>query len=185
MIKSIQFLAHPVRIVFLLLWVSIGCSTSATKREVRELNLAVPTCQVTVPNGRQPPVKSFGGRGIYHGDRHISIHHGHHPIRADRPHGNGKLWTVLPPDGKLMITPEGGTLRWKFPWWRAVRGQLTIVGRRLDEAGGQLKADIPTGYGETRFQASGVFFPSEGCWEITGIAGGAALTFVVEVRAKR
>jgi hypothetical protein len=38
------------------------------------------------------------------------------------------------------------------------------------------------GYGESGFQASGVVFPGAGCYEITGEAAGATLTFVTLVR---
>lgn len=93
---------------------------------------------------------------------------------------------ALPTDGKLLITPEkDGSLDMKFPWWRAVRGRLTITGRRLDGPADPLRARVPEGYGETGFQASGIIFPSEGCWKITGRAGDAELTFVLEVRIKK
>jgi hypothetical protein len=108
------------------------------------------------------------------------------PNRFRGNHGNGKLWVGLPTDSKLLIKPEkDGSLGWKFPWWRAVCGRLTITGRRLDAPAGPLRSSIPEGYGETGFQASGVYFPSKGCWEITGRAGDAELTFVVEVRVER
>ncbi|MDE3111597.1 MAG: hypothetical protein KGK34_01490 [Chloroflexota bacterium] len=41
---------------------------------------------------------------------------------------------------------------------------------------------MPDGYGDTGFQASGVLFPTEGCWEITGAVGNSTLTFVTLVR---
>ena len=156
-------------VVSSLLWASFSCLTIASSDQVRGSNLTtLPPCQVTLPNEMHPP----GERVI---DGH---HHGNH--------GNGKLWTGLPTDGKVLIAPEkDGSLGWKFPWWRAVNGRLTITGRRLDAHGDPLRASIPGGYGETGFQASGVYFPTEGCWEITGRAGDAELTFVVEVRIKR
>jgi hypothetical protein len=75
----------------------------------------------------------------------------------------------------------------KFPWWRGpgVVGALAITGRRLgpqaDKSAPPLQAEIPQGYGETGFQASALVFPTEGCWEVTGRAGEAALTFVTWV----
>lgn len=69
----------------------------------------------------------------------------------------------------------------KYPWWRAVTGRLVITGRRLDAESPPLEAVIPEGYGETGFQASGLIFPSEGCWEIIGEAAGATLKFVTLV----
>lgn len=118
-------------------------------------------CPVTQPNGSLPP-----------GEETLSENY----------LGNGQLWTVLWPAGTTVIVPEAdGRLAMKFPWWRAVSGGLTISGRQLDGAAPPLSADIPDGYGETGFQASAIFFPAPGCWEITGRAGEASLTFVTRV----
>jgi hypothetical protein len=97
-------------------------------------------------------------------------------------HGNGKLWVSLSLIGrKLLIVPDAdGKLSAKLAWWRAVKGPFTIQGRRLDAPAGSLQSDV-RGYGNTGFLASGVIFPTAGCWEITGKADDAALTFVVEV----
>ncbi|MGA7316124.1 MAG: hypothetical protein WBX22_19380 [Silvibacterium sp.] len=71
----------------------------------------------------------------------------------------------------------------KFPWFRAagLEGKLAITGRRLDAAAPPLKAVIPNGYLDTGFQATGLIFPTEGCWEITGKVGDTTLTFVNRV----
>jgi hypothetical protein len=69
----------------------------------------------------------------------------------------------------------------KFGWWRNVSGQLEITGRRLDGSAPPLHAGVPDGYGGTGFQASGVSFPTEGCWELTGSVGSSSLTFVTLV----
>src|SRR5436190_5285819 len=118
-------------------------------------------CSPTIPNGSPPP----GETG---------------PTPDD--HGNGKLWTSFPHTGTLdwpgFVQPEGW-LAVKFPWWRAVTGALRITGRRVDAEAPPLAAYIPAGYGPTGFQASGVLFPTRGCWEVTGHAGKASLTFVV------
>ncbi len=71
----------------------------------------------------------------------------------------------------------------KFPWWRAVHGALTIQGRRLDASAPPLQAIIPEGYGDSGFQASGLIFPTEGCWEVTGKVADQELRFVVAVQA--
>jgi hypothetical protein len=100
-------------------------------------------------------------------------------------HGDGQLWTVLPPGGVLTAAPietqpDGSTTR-KFPWWRGVRGDLRISGHRLDAGGPSLRAHIPSGYDPTGFQASEIIFPTEGCWEVTAAAGDADLAFVTLV----
>ena len=121
---------------------------------------SAPACQPTIANGSTPP--------------------GETP--SPNHHGNGQLWTVLPTNGILdypgFLQPEGW-LDVKFPWWRAVTGALRITGKRLDAAAPPLAAEIPAGYGPTGFQASGVLFPTRGCWEVTGHSDGATLTFVV------
>jgi hypothetical protein len=67
-----------------------------------------------------------------------------------------------------------------------VRGDLAITGRRLDKPAPPLRAYVPAGYGESRFQPSGLYFPTEGCWEVTGRVGQARLTFVtLVVKASR
>ncbi len=130
-------------------------------------------CEVTKPNRSIPP-----------GERPNPDHH-----------GNGQLWTKLWPEGRVIFKPGGegfiledGSLSMKWMWWRGVRGKLTIEGRRLDATGPQLRSVIPEGYGDTGFQASGLTFPTEGCWEVTGKVGESSLTFltlVVRIRESK
>ena len=112
-----------------------------------------------------------------------------YPAYSPSHHGNGALWTVLWPRGKVLITPPyvepDGSLRMKFPWWWKEPAPLTIQGRRLDAAAPPLRAEVAASYDDGpvqfQFRPSMLFFPSEGCWEITGKAGDASLTFVVLV----
>lgn len=79
--------------------------------------------------------------------------------------GNGRLWTVLWPNGVVYVPPDNidpdGSLGMKFPWWRGpdVHGVLHIQGHesflRLP-----VRAEIPDGYGDTGFQAVGSCFRS-------------------------
>jgi hypothetical protein len=118
-------------------------------------------CPITRPNGATPP-----GVGA----------------QAGVNHGNTWLWTAMWPGGVIKAEPDyvdkDGSIHMKFGWWRGVRGQLSIQGRRLDAPAPPLRAEVPDGYGDRGFQASGVIFPTEGCWEITGQVGTARLTFV-------
>ena len=82
-----------------------------------------------------------------------------------------------------QVHPDG-SISWKFPWWRMVAGHLTITGRRLDAPAPPLTSDAPNGYGNIGFQASGVTFPGEGCWQITGKTAHTSLTFVTFVIMK-
>jgi len=100
-------------------------------------------------------------------------------------YGNTALVTILSVDGVIrpsgdMVRPDG-SIWWKFPWWRLVRGHLTISGRRLDAPAPPLIPDVPNGYGAVGFQASGVVFPRQGCWQVTGRLAGSSLTFVALV----
>jgi len=104
---------------------------------------------------------------------------------------NGNLYSAsLWPDATVTIGPRGagsilpdGSLQMKYPWFRAagLTGKLVITGRRLDAAAPPLKANIPSGYLDTGFQATALIFPTEGCWEITGKVGDTTLTFVNRV----
>lgn len=121
-------------------------------------------CPVTEPNGSLPPGET---------------------VPSPEYLGNGQLWTVLWPGGRVIMEPHNlepdHSLSMKWGWVRAVTGPLTIEGRRLDEESQPLRADIPDGYGDTGFQVSALIFPAAGCWEVTGRAGDASLTFVTEV----
>jgi hypothetical protein len=100
--------------------------------------------------------------------------------------GDSELWVGgLGADGVIVADPRfvasDGSISWKLGWWRIVPGTLTISGRRLDAAAPPLGSDVPGGYGRSGFQASGLDFPTEGCWQITGTVGGSTLTFVTLV----
>jgi hypothetical protein len=123
-------------------------------------------CPVTHANGATPPGE----------------------VPSIQNHGNGKLWTVLWPHGVVVASGPhqvyaDGSIGMKFPWWRAVRGRLHIDGHRLDGTAPPLRVEM-SDYGPTGFQASGLIFPTQGCWEVTGRAGPASLTFVTLVVAR-
>jgi hypothetical protein len=101
-------------------------------------------------------------------------------------YGNGGLWVGgLWPGGVINAGPEhvakDGSVGMKFGWWRAAPGKLAITGRRLDAPAPPARGVVPDGYGDTGFQASGVDFPTEGCWEVTGALPTTRLTFVTQV----
>jgi hypothetical protein len=102
-------------------------------------------------------------------------------------HSDGRLYVGLPPDGEILADPRfielDGSVGMKLWWWRAPgvggAGDLVITGHELASRA-PIRASIPEGYGQ-RFQATGISFPTEGCYEVTGRSGEAALTFVVKV----
>jgi hypothetical protein len=67
-------------------------------------------------------------------------------------------------------------------WLRgpSVHGVLHISGSEL-VSGTSVRARS-AGYGSTGFNASSIYFPGDGCYRVTGRAGGAELTFVTLVR---
>ena len=126
-------------------------------------------CPVTLPGHVGPPGVSphdfFGWRDTY---------------------GNGKLWVGgLWPGGVInadaAFINKDGSVGMKFGWWRVAPGKLRITGRRLDAPAPPARGIVPDGYGATGFQASGVEFPTEGCWEITGTLPTTSLRFVTFV----
>jgi len=100
--------------------------------------------------------------------------------------GNGSLWVGgLGEAGVILAEPRlvepDGSIGWKLGWWRIDRGRLSISGDRLDAAAPPLRAEVSDDYGDHGFVPSGVYFPSEGCWEVTGTLGDATLTFTTFV----
>jgi hypothetical protein len=100
--------------------------------------------------------------------------------------GNADLWVGGLGDGGVIradarLVERDGSIGWKLGWWRVVSGRLVITGRRLDAPAPPLRASVLDGYGSRGFQATGVSFPTEGCWEVTGAVGDAEVTFVTFV----
>ena len=94
-------------------------------------------------------------------------------------HGNGALWAAA-------YSWAAGSDGAKVMWYRSVPGKLTVSGRRLDApserlAAGALASHVPDGYGDQGLQVSGLYFPTGGCWEVTGEVGGQTLRFVVQI----
>lgn len=100
-------------------------------------------------------------------------------------HGNGGLSTALWDYGVVVADARfiqaNGSVRMKWPWWRRVRGDLRVTGRRLDRRAPPLRAEITPGYGPIGLQPSSLIFPTDGCWRITGRVGRETLTFVTVV----
>ena len=100
-------------------------------------------------------------------------------------HGNGGLSTALWDYGVVVADARfiqaDGSVRIKLPWWRRVRGDLRVTGRRLDRRAPPLRAEITSGYGAIGLQPTSLIFPTDGCWRITGRVGRETLTFVTVV----
>jgi hypothetical protein len=149
--------------------VGVAGPAEASSPGARHVTMAdAERCPVTLPRAVGPP----GARDFFFG--------------WGSSYGNGKLWVGgLWPHGVIVAGKDfierDGSVGMKFGWWRKARGLLTITGRRLDAPAPPARGDVPSGYGMSGFQASGVYFPTEGCWEVTGRVGRTTLTFVTFV----
>lgn len=148
-------------VAFLLLVIALGCGgPPPTTTPVGVV------CEPTQPNGDTPP--------------------GQDPSPSS--HGNGRLYTTgLWAKGEILADPRfvaaDGSIGMKFAWWRApgvgAAGDLQITGHEMSTSA-SIVASIPDGYGQP-FQATGITFPTEGCYKITAQSGDAQLTVVVKV----
>ena len=85
-------------------------------------------------------------------------------------------WWFESEDYPLQAGEDGN----KIGWFRPAGAELEITGRRLDAQAPPLEAHASCCY-PTRFQASGVYFPAPGCWEVTARADNSLLKFMVLV----
>jgi hypothetical protein len=104
-------------------------------------------------------------------------------------HREGRLWIAFGPTGGIYrVPPENvapdGSLGVKIAWQRGpgIRSRVRVEARRLDAPAPPVRRLISArGYGLTGLQASGIAFPTQGCWRVTAAVGGARLTFVLLV----
>jgi hypothetical protein len=114
-------------------------------------------------------------------------------VPASFNYGNSRIAVALsPPNGRIVAgrLPGGGyraeirkdgSIDAKYGWWRSqAKPKLRISGDRLDAPAPPLRASVPEGYARG-FQATGIIFPTTGCWRVTGRVGTATLVFTVLV----
>lgn len=145
----------------------LGCFTSAvalalvntSASHASRTNAAAPTiaCRVTIPPTHPAPSPAPPSFNVGNSTIRISLHPWNGKLVAGRLAGGGKMATINP-DGSIDA---------KFGWWRAGNGKIRISGRRLDAPAPPLRAHVPSGYGPG-FQATGLTFPTTGCWSVTG-----------------
>ena len=99
-------------------------------------------------------------------------------VNEDRSIWASAGWTGTDND-PLRVREEG----FKVGWFRPAGASLEITGQRLDGKAPPLESEIPCCY-PTRFQATGIYFPTDGCWEVNAKAEDKELTFVVWVEPK-
>lgn len=69
----------------------------------------------------------------------------------------------------------------KIGWFRPAGEQLVVLGKRLDAPAPPLETHLPCCY-PTRFQASGLYFPTGGCWLVMAVSKHRDMAFVVWIK---
>ena len=123
-------------------------------------------CSPTEPVWVEPPDDpAVGG----------SPEHGYYYVNKDSSIWASAWWTGEE-ETYLQVSEEGI----KVGWFRPTGAELEITGRRLDGHSPPLDAHVPCCY-PTRFQATGLLFPTEGCWEVTARAEDSELSFELRI----
>jgi hypothetical protein len=101
--------------------------------------------------------------------------YGYYFVNEDRSIYAGAWWSEH--DEYSLHAGEKGN---KVGWFKPENSPLVLSGQRMDAEAPPMSAHVPCCY-PTRFQASGLIFPTEGCWEVRSTAGDSELSFVVFV----
>ena len=126
-------------------------------------------CPITEPAWVKPPEDSaVSGTPEF----------GHYYANEGRAILASAWWTDQP-----AYQPRAGEEGIKMGWFRPAGETLEISGARIDAEAPPLVAEVPCCY-PTRFQATGLIFPTEGCWQISARAGVETLEFVLWVEAE-
>ncbi len=175
--RSLIAAVPPSFIFYMLMSISLtGCTAVATvdpdtspltSGSSSEERNSVTVCPVTEPVWAKPPDDpAVDG----------SPEFGYYFVNQDRSIYASAWWTGEEED-HLRVSEEGI----KVGWFRPTGAVLEITGHRLDGQSPPVEAHVPCCY-PTRFQATGLIFPTEGCWEVNAQAAGSALSFVVIVK---
>lgn len=155
--------ALPSSIFYLLLsLVLTACMTNDTT-DLSPSPPGVTPCPVTEPVWAKPP-EDAAVQG--------SPEYGNYFVNQDRSIWASAWWI------KEADYRRAGDEGIKVGWFRPAGATLNITGQRLDGEAPPLEAEVPCCY-PTRFQATGLIFPTEGCWEVTAMAADRQLSFVV------
>lgn len=154
-----------ILILAALLAACVARDSEASVGRVAETGLSG-SCPVTEPHWLRPPedfaVQSEPQPGYYF-------------VNEDRSIWASAWWWDT--ESYTLRASENGV---KVGWFRPAGSTLAITGQRLDAQALPLEANVPCCY-PTRFQATGLEFPVEGCWEVVATAADRTISFVVEV----
>lgn len=132
-------------------------------------NVAADNCPLTEPVWEKPPADAAV---------QDAPAYGYYFVNEDRSIWASAGWADQ--DGVPLRVSEEGI---KVGWMRPAGAVMKITGQRLDPEAPALESEIPCCY-PTRFQATGIFFPTAGCWEVSAKAEEKELSFVVWVEPK-
>ncbi len=151
--------------LILILFLSVlPAACTASKQSVVDVSANI--CPVTEAVWAKPPEDSaVVGSSEY----------GYYFVNEDRSIWASAWWADQ--EGNYLNAGEEGI---KIGWFRLEGAELEISGQRIDAQAPPLDAHIPCCY-PTRFQATGLVFPTEGCWEVMATAEGSVLSFFIEV----
>ena len=124
------------------------------------------TCPVTDPVWVKPPEDSaVNDPSAY----------GYYFVNEDRTIWATAWW--IDQEETFLRAGEEGV---KIGWFRPMGAELDITGQQKDNPEIQLRVEIPCCY-PTRFQSTGLYFPTGGCWEINATTEDQTLTFTIWV----
>ncbi|PKO12728.1 MAG: hypothetical protein CVU39_22440 [Chloroflexi bacterium HGW-Chloroflexi-10] len=151
-----------VRLLVLVTLFLVSCRTPAAQTQPAPNE----ACAVTQPVWDKPPEDSaVQGAPAF----------GYYFINADRSIWGSASWKEQE-EKTLRVNEEG----LKMGWFRPEGAELVITGERMDAEAPPLDVYMPCCY-PNRFQSSSLFFPTEGCWEITAKAADSVLSFTLWV----
>jgi hypothetical protein len=156
--KKVRLIEHgKLRAILILLAVSvflIGCKENSES-----------DCPITDPVLIKPPEDSAVSG---------TPEEGYYYVNQDQTIWAGAWWI----DQDEEFLRAGKEI--KVGWFRPEGVELEIVGQRIEGQAAPLEVNIPCCY-PTKFQATGLQFPAEGCWEVEARAGEEGLKFIVWV----
>ena len=137
---------------------TIGCVSSPARNGVEPSSQPGGNCAVSTWTNQQPPT-----------DPQADPFFGRWYVNADRTMWAGWDATDLHVGGNKVL------------WIRPKGTELQVAGARIDGHSEPLTVSLPCCY-PSGFQASGVYLPTAGCWQIRARSGASELTFVTQVR---
>lgn len=155
-------------IFFLPIQMVVSSAVSVSQASPLETPDSAYDCDITEPNGLMPAGTPYSNPADWYGSG-----------SADP-----SLWLYAVPNGPIIPYPdfeprdEGGH-RIKTPFWRSEgSGPIMLTGERLD-APSEHEPHIEGawgGYPIPGMIATGIWYPTDGCWELTATDGNDTLT---------